>query len=377
VTQAIQKAECLPAEVKEMFKAVIGQSLAVPREGRAACQQEVVEMIGAALAQIEAWHVERASKTEASSVSANAELEAARAARDAAAAASKAEEAAVAERRQALAEAGAAVDLASTAVREAEKSRADGDERLEAARSQKEMLEGVRGTSFVPIKEGSVESAEEAARVVDSLVRLGKDLGFDESLNASLGAALAKEPGRRGGFDDVVLSQFEAELARRIDALGAELAEGEPARAERARAVEEAEARRQAAEGARAGREGELAAAQAREAEAGAAAKAAQEAAGQAEAALALAVAKLEKAQADLATVRESALASFHELNSQALPEAAVAKAADAGKEAEATNTTEGTAATTGSIAGGAELAAPKHTAEDTAMAVAAATLGA
>jgi len=275
--------------------------------------------------------------------------------------------AAAVEKQRALAEAAAAVELASAKVQEAEELRSSGDAGLEAAALRKERIEAVHRDTFVPIRDGSATGAE-AFAAVEVLVQLGKELTFDDSLLASISSALVKEAGSRGAFDEVVLSQFDAELVRCIGNLDEQISEGQPGKAACLRAVEAARAGQQAAETARVEREEELAAARARAAEGRAAAGAAQEALGQAELELALAVAKLERAQAGLETLRAAALTAFRELNS---PAAAVATAVG---KTEATPEAAEQAIQDAAVAKSEEA---KHGIQGAAIAVAAALFGA
>merc|ERR1719436_249349 len=59
---------------------------------------------------------------------------------------------------------------------------------------------------------------------------------------SALPTALLKQPGTRGPFDTMVLSQLEAEVGKRIAAIDTALAAAGPAKAERAAELERAEA---------------------------------------------------------------------------------------------------------------------------------------
>jgi len=75
---------------------------------------------------------------------------------------------------------------------------------------------------------------------VKKIEQLAKDLSLDMSLLLALPTALAKPLSIRGSFDNVVMSQIEAEFQRCLAKFIDELANAEPARKEHAAKVEAA-----------------------------------------------------------------------------------------------------------------------------------------
>jgi len=75
---------------------------------------------------------------------------------------------------------------------------------------------------------------------IKKIEKLGKDMGFDMSLLQAIPTAFAKSPSDRGSFDDIVMSQIEAEFQKCLAKFTDELANGEPAKKDRAAKVEAA-----------------------------------------------------------------------------------------------------------------------------------------
>merc|ERR1719510_397196 len=222
-----------------MLKAVLPLSLMVAHAEREACQHQAVDLIGSAFAQAEARLVVKAADAEARVGEAQNEKAAALAIKDEREADLTAKASVTAKKKQELAEKNEALARAESAVREAEAAQRSGDADLEAAAAQKERIESVYRDTFVPMKDGSSDNPG-APEKVEALLSLGRELGLDDSLCASLASVLKKGADTRGAFDGMVLEQFEVEISSRGASLGTALAEGEPAKAERARAVEEA-----------------------------------------------------------------------------------------------------------------------------------------
>jgi len=80
--------------------------------------------------------------------------------------------------------------------------------------------------------------AAEVKEGIKKIEKGGKDLGFDMSLLQAVPTALAKSQSDRGSFDNVVMSQIEAEFRKCLVTFAHDLANGEPAKKDRAAKVE-------------------------------------------------------------------------------------------------------------------------------------------
>merc|ERR1740121_3611400 len=103
----------------------------------------------------------------------------------------------VAKQKQENTEMNEASTRAESAVREAEAAQLSGDADLETAAAQKERIESVLRSAFVPMKEGSIDSTG-APEQVESILSLARELGLDDSLRASLASVFKKEAAARG-----------------------------------------------------------------------------------------------------------------------------------------------------------------------------------
>merc|ERR1740129_610836 len=144
--------------------------------------------------------------------------------------------------------------------------------------------------------------------------KVGKELGLEASLLASLQNALVKAPASRGSFDTLVLEQAEGEIDKCKAALAGTLESGEPAKNERAAKVEAASA--QLAEAAEAERscKAALEAAKSEQKEAEAAQKAAAKAVKEFGPKMKEVAAGFEASKASLEDLKEGPLKAFAEL---------------------------------------------------------------
>eukprot|EP00438_Fugacium_kawagutii_P010537 Skav214534 [mRNA] locus=scaffold410:425821:445329:+ [translate_table: standard] len=120
---------------------------------------------------------------------------------------------------------------AREALKVAEKEQKVGDAESVKDETKKGKLENTINSVFVPCKDGALEKG------ISELQKLGKELGFDTALLTSLPSALQKDPASRGTFDNVVVTNVEDELQKRLAKLKEILAEAAPAREERANKV--------------------------------------------------------------------------------------------------------------------------------------------
>merc|ERR1719210_2638186 len=128
---------------------------------------------------------------------------------------------------------------AKEALASAEQEQATGNAGLAIAEKKKQRLETSLETIYGPLKSGEMPAGE-AKDGIKKIEKLGKDFGFDMSLLQTVPRAFAKAPSDRGSFDDLVMSQVEAEFQKHLATLIDELANGEPAMKDRAAKVEAA-----------------------------------------------------------------------------------------------------------------------------------------
>lgn len=115
-----------------------------------------------------------------------------------------------------------------------------GDAFLAAADGKKAKLEEAQNTVYNPIKEGTAEK-DQIDKGIATLLKLGREFGFDATMLTSLPGALGKAVDARGGFDGMVLSSVEDEMKKHINQCSEELSNGESSTAERAAKVASAQ----------------------------------------------------------------------------------------------------------------------------------------
>jgi hypothetical protein len=202
---------------------------------------------------------------------------------------------------------------AKQALASAEQEQTTGNAGLAVAEEKKRRLETSLETIYGLIKSGEMPAAE-AQDGIKKIEKLGKDLGFDASLLQTVPAAFAKAPSDRGSFDDLVMSQVEAEFKKHLATLTDEFANGEPAMKDRAAKVEAASNEHAQAlafeEAAKTAKEASRTEQKEAETEHKAMLKAQQQAASD----LRAASAGVDAAKAELTELDEGALAAFKEL---------------------------------------------------------------
>lgn len=233
VHKALGEAAGYPTELlRDMLPFSLGefQSARDPR------QQEIVDVVGEALASVLAAKESAVSALEARVEGFDAEKAARADAEATARAALESLGAAVVEAAAAVEADKEAVAQARTALREAKTEQQTGDAGARDAAARKADLDKALAEHLAPAKD-----AKAPPKSIKALTQVGKKFGFDSTLVACAHAALEKVPEKRGDFDQVLMKQFEDEFAKHGAAVAKELAEAEPGRRARAEVVAKAE----------------------------------------------------------------------------------------------------------------------------------------
>jgi len=237
VANAILTAPEYPDMVKNMLANTLLETLAVPKERRHAFQDTIIEMVRKVLDSFRAAtqsKIDKAEKKLETTLKANEELQTS----------IESAAATLAERIKTVdvaktehAECTSARVAAKEALASAEREQASGNAGLVVIEAKIQRLETGLETIYGPIKRGDMPAAE-VKDGIKKIEKFGKDLGFDMSLLQAVPTALAKSPTDRGSFDDVVMSQIEAEFQKCLVTFTNDLANGEPAKKDRAAKVE-------------------------------------------------------------------------------------------------------------------------------------------
>jgi len=239
VANAILTAPEYPDMVKNMLADTVLDTLAVPKECRHAFQDTTIDMIRKVLDSLQAAAQSKLDEAEKKLETTCKENETLQSSIEAAAAT-------LAERIQTVdaaktehAERTSARVAAKEALALAEQEQASGNAGLVVTEEKKQRLETGLETIYGPVKSGEMPAAE-LKDGIKKIEKLGKDMGFDMSLLQAIPTAFAKSPSDRGSFDDIVMSQIEAEFQKCLAKFTDELANGEPAKKDRAAKVEAA-----------------------------------------------------------------------------------------------------------------------------------------
>jgi len=240
IAGALDEYDELPKCVRQMLVSVLPTSLGVKQDQRHGYQEQVVAMIESELHGLEG-KISASIQSEEATV-ANADCEKARresAKTDAETAlAAKVEEVAV--KLSAVELDVAAHTTAKDALKEAKVAQKSGDKELEDAGKSKEKLEGAIKDLYEPLKVGEGLKPAESKRLLNNLGAYLKKISFDHAMAAAAHVALQKASGERTSFDQLVLTQVDADLSRRVAALEAKLAEGLPGKEARQAAADAA-----------------------------------------------------------------------------------------------------------------------------------------
>jgi len=212
--------------------------LGVKQDQRHGFQEQVVEMIESALQGFECKICASIQSEEATVANADGE----KARRESAKA--DAETAHVAKVEEVAVKLSASVaDISAhatsnDALNEAKAAQKSGDKELEDAGKNKDKLEGSMKDFYEPLKVGEGLKPSQRTMLLKSLGSYLKKICFDHSMAEASQVALQKVPDKRTTFDQLVLTQVDADLSRRVAALEATLAEGLPSKEARQAAVD-------------------------------------------------------------------------------------------------------------------------------------------
>mmetsp|Transcript_71698 Transcript_71698/g.201132 ORF Transcript_71698/g.201132 Transcript_71698/m.201132 type:complete len:398 (-) Transcript_71698:125-1318(-) len=240
----------IPADVAKMLNAMLGHALKDAREDRHSIQASVVDMTGDVMSEAEAQMAEKVAAMSAS-IAALEEVEVARqGAVSEAGSVVSAADGVTQGRKRSLAEAAQEFQGRRRAVQAAQAEAAAARRRLEETAARKAGLQEAQASYLQPLKEGDQDEAKKR-----DLLEVLRPFQVDSSILAALPNAIGKPPSQRGPFDTMVLVQLEADLAKRAEALEAELRSGGEAvsaaeAAERAAAAALAEAQQRQLESA-------------------------------------------------------------------------------------------------------------------------------
>jgi len=246
IAVALENAEELPKDLREMFAETLENSLGIYKDQRHQFQESAVEMVGQALCAIEARLKRRLDDAQSKVDGSSADREA----RDAAKAEKlerlQAAQEAAAAAHQAAEEGKEALKAARAAKREAEAVQSRGDVELISAAERKARLEAVQKEAYEPLKDGL--ETDQHKKQVRALLLVGREFKFDASLVDCLPTALRKVKSDRRQFDDTIVQLLGEEIANAISKYDNICSEGEPAKAERAAATLSAQTALTAAE---------------------------------------------------------------------------------------------------------------------------------
>eukprot|EP00933_Yihiella_yeosuensis_P029744 TRINITY_DN23371_c0_g1_i1.p1 TRINITY_DN23371_c0_g1~~TRINITY_DN23371_c0_g1_i1.p1 ORF type:complete len:400 (+),score=152.27 TRINITY_DN23371_c0_g1_i1:97-1296(+) len=134
-------------------------------------------------------------------------------------------------RKNSLAEATEVVQNAKSTLAEKEKEQLEKDGAHMKAKSDHAALEAALSVDFRVLRDGDVESPEQAKTHYEKLESIVSTLGIEQSLLIALPACMKKTPSERGSFDTMVVAQLQEALGEKVLALAAVVAEGAPAAA--------------------------------------------------------------------------------------------------------------------------------------------------
>eukprot|EP00429_Kryptoperidinium_foliaceum_P071172 CAMPEP_0176061266 /NCGR_PEP_ID=MMETSP0120_2-20121206/30545_1 /TAXON_ID=160619 /ORGANISM="Kryptoperidinium foliaceum, Strain CCMP 1326" /LENGTH=467 /DNA_ID=CAMNT_0017394823 /DNA_START=83 /DNA_END=1486 /DNA_ORIENTATION=- len=237
----------LPMDTAEMLTVMLESAMRTTREERHSIEASVLDMADETLSGVEAQIMEKVATTTA----AIEELQAAKASKHADA--EEAERTAVAalevaqNKKRALAEVALSFQARRKGAQEAHRAAAARARAVEEAAEKRSRLQVAQASWLRSLIEGDQDEAK-MRELVEALATVIRDFQIDSSIQAALPNAGCKPPSQRGPFDTMVLVQLEAELAKRVEAVEAEIRDGRAAAAADAEAEGAAEAALQEAQ---------------------------------------------------------------------------------------------------------------------------------
>lgn len=227
----------LPVEVAKMLDAVIPLSLGECEDQRHVFQTRVVDAVAGLLHGVEARLKGDVDLTEKEA----ADAAATKGQRDEAVTEAvenfAAKELAKEGKKRELADDALAFRDLRGALRQAQATQREAEQRLVAASTKLAEAETAVRELLEPLKGTSLPEVESCTKRVKLLEFLGAEVGLDESLMTALPAALEKTPESRGPFDLLAMQELESVMSARVVAIGQEVHALGPAKAETGAAV--------------------------------------------------------------------------------------------------------------------------------------------
>jgi len=128
---------------------------------------------------------------------------------------------------------------ASAALQKAEEEQAEGDSGLAALEATKSKVEAILADSLALVKETVVKAN---SKVFKDVLKLGKELGVDNTMLVVLAEGAKKPKEARSAFEESSFENISTAFTSHVQDLAGKIQEGEPAKAARAQAVGAAKA---------------------------------------------------------------------------------------------------------------------------------------
>jgi len=209
--------------------------LTTPKETRHAVHHSVVDMIGEVLQSVENGYAAQVDALRKKISEADAEKATRVAVLEAASATKTEKHDAVVASEENLEEAKAAALTARDSAKVAVSEQKAGDSELLTADDKKARAEKVASEDLRLLVEGT---SADIARSVESVAKVGKELGIEAQLLQAAELVLRTLPAKRGSFDGMVTQQVEEHFQKSIQKLTDLLASGEAGKTERASKVD-------------------------------------------------------------------------------------------------------------------------------------------
>lgn len=321
LSKALQESQEFPDEVRMMLKAILPSSLGVAHAELSPCQHKVVDLLSMAFGQMEERITGRIAEAETNSESVGSNQAEVLQKQTASEAVLQERTEAVTTKKAEAEQANAAVQTNEERLEKAAATLKNSSEQLEKTTLRLERIKAVQKDSYAPLQEGLIEPAAVTSHV-DTVVALGKDLSFDESLLRSVPAVLGKPVEARAQFDLMVLQNFQEEVTKRVAVLEEDVSRCEAAKKQDADAFETTQVDCNATKSRFGELEVELAAAVAEEVKQKVDVATATAAVKGIDAAGVMAADALVSERAQLSAFREELLEKLHELRTPPPPEA-------------------------------------------------------
>merc|ERR1719343_24503 len=225
-----------------MLQSMLPFSLGVTADQRGQHQQQVVELCGSQLSEVQASLKKKVEQCEATIAECEASKE-----EMSTQVAAKGEEInakhdEVEIKKRELAETARAFQTAREAVDVAQTNCSSQEAEIAMTVMEKEQLSSIITDQLRPLADGSIDDATEVQDRIGRLIAALSSFKVDESMVLALPSVLAKAPASRAAFDAMVVSSLEEELRKRLSAAEARILDAEPTKTALAKAHEGAEA---------------------------------------------------------------------------------------------------------------------------------------